>query len=144
MNAQKSKTIEEMLTKDISENLSREIWIWGTGNTAEMLQEGLKRWNRLNQVKGYIDGTGKKSGEDFYGKPVISPAEAREKKNITILICTNQTNYLDEIKQQIIALGFEHWYLLEDFILQDLKEETIKACDSFEDERSKELYKYHP
>ncbi|RKM60415.1 FkbM family methyltransferase [Butyrivibrio sp. CB08] len=131
----------KLILKD-SKDLERDVWIWGTGNTAEMLQEGIKRWDRFEQIKGYVDSDPEKWGSTFYGKPIKSPTEIMHCKNACILICTNQLNFLGEIKEMLDSNGAAHWYVLEQFVLCDLKDKVLESLELFEDSKSKELYKY--
>ena len=137
-----SNHLEEMLTIKNKDDLMRDLWIWGTGNTAEMLQEGLKRWRRVDQVRGYVDSNPDKWGKLFYGKPIASPDDVANKENVCILICSNQINYLREVERKLISYGNLHWYLVDEFVLMDLKEQVLKAYQLFDEPKSRELYKY--
>ncbi len=119
----------------------KEIWIWGTGNTAEMFQEGLNRWKRYNQIYGYIDNNPEKWGKLFYGKPVISPDQLRKRKDTIVLLCSNQLTVMEAVGRQLNQMGLA-WGLLESFVLKDLREEVSRTYSLFEEEHSKILYEY--
>lgn len=134
--------LETILNISRPEDVFRDLWIWGTGNTAEMLQEGLKRWDRFPQIKGYVDSNPQKAGKTFYGKPIVSPETIKNEPSACVLICTNQSNYLAEIKEQLQNMGGVHWYVLEDFVLYDLRKRVLDTFKLFEDDKSKELFSY--
>ncbi|MCR5012748.1 MAG: FkbM family methyltransferase [Lachnospiraceae bacterium] len=135
-------SIDKMLQIKNTENFSKDIWIWGTGNTAEMLQEGLKRWNRFGQVKGYLDSNPSRWGKTFYGKPIDNPAKMGNKDDVVVLICTNQLNFLGEIRELIEKNNIKNSYLLEEFVLLDLRENVLKTSKLFDDAKSEKLFEY--
>ena len=58
--------LEKVLT-NFPDIHNKDIYIWGTGNTALLYQEGLKRLESENtlSVKGYIDNNSEKMGSIF-------------------------------------------------------------------------------
>ena len=122
-------------------NSAKDLWIWGTGNTAEMFQEGFRRWNRFHQIRGYVNNDEKTWGGNFHGKPIISPNELMKQMNPYVLLCSNQLGYIDEIREQLVSMGVA-WEFLERFVLDDLSEEADQTYQILEDEKSKQVYKY--
>ncbi len=118
------------------------IWIWGTGNTSEMFQEGIKRWKRYDQIEGYVDNNPARWGKTFHDKPVISPDQLCEQNNPYVLLCTNQTIIYNEVSKQLDSMNGIRWSLLQSFVLSDLKDEVLKAYEVFDDEKSKDLMEY--
>ena len=119
-----------------------DLYIWGTGNTSEMYQEGLKRWSRYNQIKGYVDGDSSKWGQTFNGFSIVSPQSLVGEKNTCVLICTNQLNYMKEIRQQLQSLNRVKFYGIDEFVLCDQRLDLINSYELLGEDRSKELYEY--
>ena len=119
---------------------NKELWIWGTGNTAQLYYEGLIRWQRYEQIKGYIDNNREKWGKDFLGKKIYAPQDIVNNENVIILICSNQSKFVNEIKEQLQNTNAEY-YCLDEIVIYDLWEEVQKSYAVLDDD-SKELYLY--
>ena len=133
--------LAKLLEKNTKAEDERELWIWGTGNTAEMFAEGFRRWKRNGQILGYVDNNPEKWGKTFFEKPVISPNGLKKRQNPFVLLCSNQLDIIEAVGKQLDAMELR-WELLESFVLRDLKEEVLKVYDILADERSRSIYEY--
>lgn len=133
--------LELLLTKDVSYLDNKQLWIWGTGNTAQMYQEGLLRWSYYRNVAGYTDGNPEKWGKQFCGKKIVSPKELKNMNNVFVLICSNQINYINEISKQLEELELD-FALLDEIALVTCKEQVLKSYEIMETQKSKDLYEY--
>ena len=122
---------------------NKNIYIWGTGNTALLYQEGLKRLEceKILYNKGYIDNNSQKWGQLFCGKPVISPQELRGQKDICVLICSPQSQVIETVKQQLKELQIKG-YPIDEVILKLQKSHVLNCYDSLDDVESKETYSH--
>lgn len=119
----------------------KELWIWGTGNTAKLYQEGLGRLEKENKlfIQGYCNNNASDWGKTFFGKPIISPDKLKEKENVCVLICSPQSKIIQALDKQLKEMGKEH-YLLDEVILKGHEEEILECYDSLYDEESKRIY----
>lgn len=119
----------------------KNIYIWGTGNTALLYQEGFHRLEeeKLLSVEGYVDNNPQKWGCDFCGKPVISPQELVTLQNPCILICSPQPQVISAIRQQLSDLQIE-CYHIDEVILKLHKTEVLRCYDLLEDTVSMDTY----
>lgn len=119
----------------------KSVYIWGTGNTAMLYQEGLCRLEKEGtlHIEGYVDNNSSKWGQMFCDKPVISPDELSRQDNICVLICSPQPQVIHEIKQQLEELKIEG-YLIDEVIFRLHKEEVLKCYDLLDDVESQEIY----
>ena len=101
------QTLVETLEKDVPNLDGKELYIWGTGNTALLYQEGIKRLEKEGffEISGYCDNNPDKWGGIFCGKPVISPDELGKIKNVCALICSPQPKVYREVRTQLKNLG---------------------------------------
>lgn len=134
----------EFLEKGLSENIpelgGKEIWIWGTGNTAQLYQEGFIRLEQEGFfVQGYCDNNSAKWGKLFNEKPVISPDELKQREHVCVLICSAQSKVIRAVGKQLEELGFE-WYCIDEVILKMHKKEVLECYDFLEDEKSQRIY----
>ena len=99
-------TLLKNLNKNIPDIKGKELYIWGTGSTAFLYNEGIERLEEENffHISGYCDNDSEKWGGVFYGKPIISPQKLTEIDNVCVLICSLQFNVCNEIRKQL-ALG---------------------------------------
>lgn len=135
--------LEAFLNQDtlkfIKEGRKPDIWIWGTGNTAELYQEGFLRLEREGfQIKGYCDNF-QKDSVFFHGKPVISPCELQEQENSIVLICSPQPGVIHAVGEQLDEMQME-WYPIDEVILKEHQREILQCFDLMEDELSKKTY----
>lgn len=119
----------------------KNIYLWGTGNTALLYQEGLHRLEdeKSLSIEGYVDNNPQKWGCDFCGKPVISPQELISLPHPCILICSPQPQIISAIRQQLSALQVE-CYHIDDVILRLHKSNVLECYDLLEDAVSKDTY----
>ncbi len=130
------KELLELLATKTFDLSGKNLYIWGTGNTAALYQEGLKRIS-LGKIKGYCDNHPKTS--TFGGYKVFSPQEMSCDKNAYVLLCTPQPNLIQVIGTQLDELGIE-WCLLEEAVLKEYSAEVMKCYDLLEDEVSRQTY----
>jgi len=113
------------------------FYVWGTGNTAQLYQEGIKREN-LN-ILGYIDNNPDKWGTKFNDKLVFSPAQYKEEMAAPILICTAQENALRAISEQVSSWG-GRGYNFDTVIFTKHKDELRKVYELLDDRKSQEVF----
>lgn len=135
------KSLEEVLMKDVPAIEGKKVYIWGTGNTALLYEEGIKRLEKEGflHIEGYCDNNSNKWGGSFLGRPVIAPKELRKIQGICVLICSPQQKVYREVSAQLKAEGTEY-YLIDEVILKCHAKEVLQVYDSLEDLRSKEVY----
>lgn len=128
--------IKGLLSVDIPEN--KKIYIWGTGNTTALYQEGLARIDL--DIVGYGDNNSSKWGTEAFGKRVFSPDEIKaDKENALVLIASPQPNVIEAVGRQMDEMDVE-WMHIDKYILTSHKDEVLKAVELFDDDHSKELY----
>ncbi len=117
-----------------------EIYIWGTGNTAGLYQEGLKRLEREGLlISGYVDNAPSKWGREAFNKPVFSPEEMKQKKDTLILLASPQISVIHAVGSWLDDAGM-NWCHIDDFIFRNHISDCLKVTDLFEDDYSKQLY----
>lgn len=137
----KREELEKILTDGLPEISGKAVYIWGTGNTALLYQEGIKRLEKENffTIKGYCDNNSERWGRQFCGKTVLSPDELLKVKNSMILICSAQRVVCRNVKAQLEKMGLEG-YLIDEVIFKVHAADILKVYDILEDEKSKEIY----
>lgn len=97
------KTLVDILHKDIPIVECKNLYIWGTGNTALLYQEGIKRLEEEGffRIIGYCDNNSEKWGKGFCGKPIISPNDLAKEKDVCVLICSSQPSVYKEVHKQL-------------------------------------------
>ena len=115
----------------------KKIYVFGTGNTAQLYQEGFKRLANFN-IEGYLNNNAV-TGQIFAGKSVCKPGEIVAKENVCVLICSPQPSVYSEVGRQLTELGIE-WHHIDAAIWGMNKEKVVAAYESFDDEDSRELY----
>lgn len=132
--------LEKELYTNIPEIKSKDIIIWGTGNTAQLYQEGFERLQEEGfRITAYCDNNADKWGGVFCGKPVMSPEEVTQNKNACVLICTPNPKAISEISAQLDGLHISN-YLVDEVILKQHAAEVLECYDFLEDETSKRVY----
>lgn len=129
-----------MLLENVPEQNSQ-IWIWGTGNTSQLYQEGLARLNFFSQgaIKGYCDNNSINWGKRFNDKPIISPDELKKKDDSIVLICSPTPTTIREIQSQLNEMGMKN-YPIETAILKWNRADVLEAYDALGDEHSRMIY----
>lgn len=119
----------------------KNIYIWGTGNTAMLYQEGLNRLEAEGSlhIAGYVDNNSQKWGGVFCGKSVISPQKLKEHGEVCALICSPQPQVIGEVRQQLKELQVEGCHI-DEVILKLHKEKVLECFDLLYDAESKETY----
>lgn len=132
---------EHLLLK-LSHNIpvvdGKNVWIWGAGHTAQLYQEGLKRIDKF-KICGYCDNDEKKWGGVWNGKPVISPEQLVEYKNVCVLICSPQNKVIQEVGTWLDQNNIE-WYRLDETILKLYRMEILECYDLLDSQASKDIY----
>ncbi len=132
--------LEKILSSHVPDIRNKDIYIWGTGNTAELYREGLERLCKEGlEIQGYCDNNPDKWGKTFYNKGIISPKELKSKENGCALICSPQKNVVAAVGRQLDDSGIE-WYHIDEMIFKTHKEEILACYDLFDDEESKRTY----
>ncbi len=128
------------LLKEYEDLSAYDLYIWGTGNTAMLYQEGL---NRLEQegifIKGYIDSNPDKWGKFFCKKVIFSPGEIKSMDKILVLIASPQPRIIKEIGSRLDSMNIK-WRLLDEFILKVHSSDVMKCYDLLDDSQSKKIY----
>lgn len=135
------QSLNELLDNSLLQLNQKKFYIWGTGNTAELYQEGLKRLSEEGfHVEGYCDNNSSKWGKNFGDKRIVSPSELVKDENICVLICSPQEKVVATIGKQLDELGVE-WYPIDEIIFKFHREEIMSTYDLLEDTKSKKVYK---
>lgn len=131
--------LSELLREE--EDLSEyNLYIWGTGNTAMLYQEGLKRLEPEGIfINGYTDNNSEKWGSRLNEKLIYSPDEIKDKDKVLVLIATPQPALIKEIGSQLDKMNIK-WRLLDDFILKSHSTQIMKCYDLLGDLKSKKVY----
>lgn len=127
------------INDDIINNINKEIYIWGTGNTSALYINGLNRLKNEFEISGYTDNNKEKWGTIFNGKPVVSPNELKDRENICLLICSVQESVIVAVKEQ--TKDFKgRVFTIDEVIFKLNKEQVLECYDLLEDEESKQIY----
>ncbi len=121
MAADKSRAELERILSDVPHIDGKNLYIWGTGNTAELYREGL---NRLADegflIMGYCDNNPDKWGKTFDDKEIISPKELKSRESVCVLICSPQKRVVAAVGSQLDQSGIE-WYHIDEVIFKSHK-----------------------
>lgn len=98
------------------------------------MREGL-----LDKISGYCLNDSSKWELRFFGKNCVNPESLKGQKDIYVLICTPQPQYVKEMNEQLDSLGLEHC-LLEEAILKNHADEVLEVYDMLYDQKSKDVY----
>lgn len=134
------KTLMEMLDNAKKNLEGKQIVIWGTGNTANLYQENIKKLEEegLNIIC-YVDGNSQKWGMEFNGRLILNPQKIKELEQVFVIICSmNPINTL-----QIISLLSElevEGDPIDKVIFSRHCKEVIECYDMLEDMESKRVY----
>ena len=116
----------------------KRIYVWGTGNTTALYQEGFKRIPGF-RVEAYIDNNPDRQGKIMFGAPVLAPSELQKSEDMLILVCTGQPAAWQSISKQISGLDLPFIYI-DAGIFGLFKDEITAAFDALEDDRSRAVY----
>lgn len=131
--------LEQLLTENIPIIDGKNLWIWGTGDTSRLYQEGLGRTELMDKIIGYCDSNETKWGNQFYGKPIVSPSELAKHANACVLICSLQPHVNREIMAKLKAMKIEG-YLIDEVILKTYRKQVLECYDLLYDEQSKHCF----
>lgn len=113
------------LLSDMPNIKGKNLYIWGTGNTAELYREGLKRLTDEGfMIKGYCDNNPDKWGKFFDDKEIISPKELGKRDSVCVLICSPQKRVVIAVGSQLDHSGID-WYHIDEVIFKTHKRRYI-------------------
>ena len=116
-------------------SMKKHFYIWGTGHTASLYQEGFSREEKLN-IFGYVDNDKEKWNSNFFGYKVFSPYEISMDKEATVLICSPQPKVVAAISKQVKEMGIPYYHI--DEIIWGLHKKEIKTFfEWLEDDKSR-------
>lgn len=116
------------------------LYIWGTGNTSDLYQEGLKRLeNEGYIINGYFDNNASKRGTEYCGKNVCSPDDINDIGNALFLIASPTPATIHQIGKQLDEKGVL-WMGIDSFVVKTHACEVLSVYDSLEDSRSRTIY----
>lgn len=134
------KNLEEVLCENVPDISGKKIWVWGTGDTAQLYQQGFKRLEKEGFfIEGYIDSFPEKRRTLFNGKPVIGPDELEKSADTCVLICSIRQEVVQELSVQLDGMNVE-WHLMDEVILKMHRTEVLKCYDLMADEKSKNVF----
>ena len=131
------ESLKQLLSRKINNN--REIYIWGTGNTASLYLEGIHRINFNKEIVGYADNDDSKWGEVFDGKRIYNCDEIEKVDNALVLIVSPNPKVIHSIGNQLNSKLIE-WMHIDEYILCKYKEEVLECYDLLEDVYSKKTF----
>lgn len=132
--------LESLLTQGKPDIKDKNIYIWGTGNTAELYREGMHRLEKEGmQIKGYCDNDPNKWGQTFDGKQIISPKDLEKVTGRCVLICSPQGCVVTAVGKQLDTLKTQ-WYHIDEVIFKMHKDCVMACYDLLDDEESKNVY----
>lgn len=131
----------ESLLSDTPDMQGKDLYIWGTGNTAELYREGLGRLTDEGfRIKGYCDNNPDKWGQTFDDKEIISPKELETRDSVCVLICSPQKRVVAAVGSQLEHSGID-WYHIDEVIFKTHREDILACYDLLEDLESQKIYK---
>lgn len=140
------KEIRDELAQALSRTFEdSRIAIYGAGDTAQRIVvpflEEIEQNGRMIQC--FIDDTPSKQGTFFYGKPVISLAEAQEKcKSLPVLICSAMPRSRKLMERALQEHPIENAQLgiWDEYVFCKHRNEVLAVFDLLEDDLSKASY----
>lgn len=141
---ERRERLEKKLVLD-SSVYEKDIYIWGTGNTAALYQKGLQREKTI--PKAYLDSNNTKKGTVFgyNNSPVIVADELKDKKILAkleeavILICSANPPIYQEIHKQVSDLGL-YAVNIDSYFFSKNRQKILDVYDILEDDESKSVY----
>lgn len=131
----------EHLLSDTPHIQGKDLYIWGTGNTAKLYREGLGRLSDEGfMIKGYCDNNPDQWGKTFDDKEIISPEELERRESVCVLICSPQERVVKAVGSQLDHSGID-WYHIDEVIFKTHKEDILTCYDLLEDLESRKTYK---
>lgn len=116
----------------------RRIYVWGTGNTTELYQEGFARIPDF-RIEAYIDNNPARQGKIMFGAPVLAPADVPRSDDMMILVCTGQPAAWAGISKQISGMGLPFCFI-DAGIFGLYRDEILTVFDALDDDRSRAVY----
>lgn len=119
------------LVTDFADELKRyskdlSIYIFGAGAQGKIYAKFLQKFDI--KWKGFIDNNPKLWGEKIYEKEVVTVKDVKNKDKAFLIIALSVITYknvIDEIKEQVIAEGFQEKYILSDEENMELFDEIV-------------------
>ena len=116
---------------------NRQIWIWGAGDTSELLMDSLKD-GELN-IEGFIDSDEKKCEEKFCGYNVILPKElsSMDSEQIIIAVSVSDLKVSSEIREGVKKYGDFLCVTVDELLFKANRNKIFEMYDLLFDETSK-------
>lgn len=129
-----SETLDRAKEKlDALEPESKEIYVFGAGNTARLYRNGFATENI--HPKAYLDNDPNKQGNKFDGVSIVSPTAVADKDRALVLICSPQPNVNAAVSKQLDELGLKH-INVEDYFFARHRTEVMQCAELFDDDES--------
>ena len=116
----------------------KHLYIWGTGNTARLYQEGFAREKNYD-VYGYTSSNITDGGGGIFNHRLFTPKEAASDPKALALICTPTVTTCNEISAFLDSLNIKHCHI-DTIIFGQHKDELHNVIDILDDERSRDIY----
>lgn len=148
------KNIDSYLKKYFTEKFKQEIIIWGNGIGGKLLLEYLNHINMGNKMIAFCNSNHKSNSSQkilICGKPLLSPEQVYNKKNVHVIIASDYHKEIIEIiKKDYVGLNYS---ILENEVLFAIRliitpngenSSKIKEADSiYRPQISEPRYKSH-
>lgn len=132
--------LKNALLCNVPDIAGKKIYVWGTGNTASLYQQGFIRLEEEGiHINGYVDNNSDKWGKLFGNKKIVAPLELKNQGDIFVLICSPQPGVIQSINKDLEKLNVE-FCLADELILKSHADEVLKCYDMLADDKSKEVY----
>ena len=116
----------------------RRLYIWGAGNTAMLVLEGLARIPQM-KIEAFVDNDPQKQGKAILGIPVIPGDKLVVDPETLVLICTGQPAVFKIVKAQLDSLGVES-ASIDGVVFRLFRNEVLKVYESLSDQESGRVY----
>ncbi len=113
------------------------LYIFGTGNTSALYQEGLLRNQETFDIDGYVVSSA--SVSEKWGKKVYSIADIAGDPDALVLISTSRIKTIREIEGILNAGNIANCHV-DDYIFRQYRDDILKCYDMLEDDFSKRVY----
>ena len=116
------------------------IFLWGTGNTANLYQEGIERLKQEGfDFVGYVDNNSSKWGEKLFNKTIYSPNYLETLNDVYVFILSPQVKVIRAVGKQLSEMNIPYC-TFDEYVLKTHKNEVLECYDLFEDEISRDTY----
>ena len=129
--------LKKALLCNVPDIAGKKIYVWGTGNTASLYQQGFTRLEEEGiYINGYVDNNSDKWGKLFGNKKIVAPLELKNQGDIFVLICSPQPWVIQSINKDLEKLNVE-FCLADELILKSHADEVLKCYDMLGDDKIK-------